>query len=161
MSSTTGFLTIPLDAAQVPRTLRGLGDVTALFDPETGLGGDSSNGVVFAMIGRVAADYGLAHLGHLAAPLATLEPAQLPAAIADLERILERWREDPAEPLRIAGSDYPPATEIPALLAQPASLWPEHEDWDDVPFLIAVLKGHLRVLREAREKGQWVVHAKS
>ena len=161
MSSTTGFMTIPLDAVQVPRTLRGLEDVSALFDPETGLGGGSSDGVVFALTERIAAEYGLDHLGHLRERAATLSPAQLPAAIGDLQQILQRWRDDPAEPLRIAGSDYPPATEIPALLAQPASLWPEHEDWDDVPFLIAVLKGHLRVLREAREKRQWVVHAKS
>ena len=161
MSSTTGFLTIPLDAGRVPKTLRGLGDVTALFDPETGLGGGSSGGIVFAMIVRVAADDGLANLGHLGERLATLPPGQLPASIGDLEQILERWREQPQEPLRIAGSDYPPASEIPALLAQPASLSPEHEDRDDVPFLIAVLKGHLRVLRAAHAKGQWVVHAKS
>jgi hypothetical protein len=161
MSSTTGFMTIPLDAAQVPRTLRGLEDVSALFDPETGLGGGSSDGVVFALIERIATEYGLGHLGHLRERAATLSPARLPAAIGDLQQILQRWRDDPAEPLRIAGSDYPPATEIPALLAQPASLWPEQEDWDDVPFLIAVLKGHLRVLVAAHEKGQWVVHAKS
>ena len=47
------------------------------------------------------------------------------------------------------------------MLAQPASLWAEHEDWDDRPFLIAVLEGHLRVLVAAHEKGLWVVPAKS
>ena len=161
MSTTIGFLTIPLPAASLPKTVSDLSDVSMLFDPATSLGGGSCKGVVFGMIELIAADQGLVHLGHLSEKAATLSPAQLPAAIDDLQRILSHWREEPDAPLRITRSDFPPAAEILALLDQPASLQPENDDWDDVPFLIAVLKGHLSVLLSAKANGQWIVHAKS
>jgi len=161
MANTTSFLTIPLPVDRVPATMSSLLDVTALFDPETSFGGESRRDAVGWMVGRVVDDYGLAHLGYLNALASALSPPQIEAAIADLQSILQRWRDDPREPLRITGHDWPDAADIPALLDEPASLWPDTEDGEDVPYLIAFLKGHLRVLLAAREQGLRVLHARS
>jgi hypothetical protein len=161
MANTTSYLTIPLSPDRVPATMSSLLDVTALFDPETSLGGASRRDALGAMMRRVVDDQGLAHLDYLDAPASALPPPRIDAAIADLRRLLQRWRDDPREPLRITGHDWPDAADIPALLDEPASLWPDTEDGDDVPYLIAFLKGHLQVLEAAREQGLWVVHARS
>ena len=161
MSSITSFLTMPLPADRVPATMSSLLDVTALFDPETSFGGASRRDAIGWMAGRVVDDYGLAHLGYLNAPACALSPPRIEAAIADLQGILQRWRDDPREPLRITGHDWPDAAGVPALLDEPASLWPDTEEGEDVPCLIAFIKGHLRVLLAAREQGLWVLHARS
>ena len=160
-ANTTSFFTIPLPADRVPATMSSLQDVTALFDPETSFGGASRRDAIGWMTGRVVADYGLAHLGHLAAAASALSPSQVDDAIVDVQAILARWRDDPREPLRITGHDWPDAADIRALLEEPASLWPDTEEGEDVPYLIAFLKGHLHVLLAAREQGLWVVHARS
>lgn len=161
MSTDTVFLSMPLPAERVPAQVSSLEDASPLWNPESGFSGTSRNDWLGRMFAKLVADYQANGLAHLLARATCLSPAMVDAGIADAKAVLARWLADQGELIRLTGQDYWSYDEILGFLNEPVTLDPYFDDGDALPYLVACLKAHLKVLQTAREQGMVVVYARS
>jgi hypothetical protein len=161
MSTDTAFLSMALPAECVPQHLSSLEDAAPLWNPDSGFAGSSRNDWLGRMFAKLVADYQANGLAHLLARATCLSPAMVEAGIADAQALLTRWLSGQRELVRITEQDYWSDDEILGFLKEAVTLDPYFDDGDVLPYLIACLKAHLKVLETARDQGMVVVHARS
>jgi hypothetical protein len=161
MSTDTVFLSMPLPAECVPPHMSCLEDASPLWNPESGFAGSSRNDWLGRMFAKLVADHHANGLTHLLARATCLSPAMVDAGIADAQLVLAHWLADPGQLVRLTGQDYWSHDEIFEFLNEAVTLDPYFDDGDVLPYLIACLKAHLKVLQTARDQGMVVVYARS